>query len=109
LRFYEGEAVLHENIWLEAARFAPLFAVVEERPNLLYPIYEEFCGAVVARAEETTTITKATAVDAEILAVKEGDPVVLIDRIALGFDNRPIEFRQSRGSASDFRYKVEIR
>ena len=38
-----------------------------------------------------------------------GEPVVVIDRTAFGYDDRPLEWRRTRGPASDFRYRVEIR
>ena len=109
LRFYDGLPVLSEEIWLDEARFTPVLTMEETRPQLLYPIYESLCGEVVARAEETITIDVAGAEDAELLGMIPGRPVVLIDRLAFGYDGRPIEWRRSRGPGSDFRYKVEIR
>ena len=109
LRTHDGLPVLLEEIWLNEARFAPVLTMEDMQPRLLYPIYEELCGAVVARAEETITIDTANANDAELLDLTVGCPVVLIDRLAIGYDGLPIEWRRSRGSASDFRYRIEIR
>ncbi len=39
----------------------------------------------------------ATAADCDLLGLDEGAPVVLIERLAFGFDNRPIEWRLTRG------------
>ncbi len=109
LRIHEGVPVLLEEIWLEYTRFLPIFEMEENKPRLLYPMYEELCGAVVDCTEETITIGIAEDTDIEVLGLKAGSPIVLIDRLALGYDNIPIEWRRSRGSASDFRYKVVIR
>lgn len=109
VRIHDGLPVLSEEIWLEKARFAPILIMEDMRPQLLYPIYESLCGEVVAHAEETITIDTASQVDVEMLGLVVGHPVVVIDRLALGYDERPIEWRRSRGSASDFRYKVDIR
>lgn len=109
LRIHDGLPVLFEEIWLEEARFAPVLIMEETQPQLLYPIYESLCGVIVARAEETITIDTANDEDAELLGLVVGRPVVLIDRLALGYDGRPVEWRRSRGPASDFRYKIEIR
>lgn len=110
VRLLGGRPILSEEIWLPAARFGPLLeAPLTEIGDLLYPAYERLCGEIVARAEETLTVGTATATDAERLGIAEGSPVVVIERLALGFDGRPIEWRLTRGSAADFRYRIEIR
>jgi GntR family transcriptional regulator len=38
-----------------------------------------------------------------------GAAVIVIERVALSADRQPLEWRQSRGPASEFRYQVEIR
>ena len=108
-RIHEGSPVLIEEIWLEGKRFLPILEMEENRPRLLYPMYERLCGAVVAYTEETITIGTSGKADVDHLGLTEGTPVVLIERLALGFDDVPIEWRRSRGPASDFRYKVVVR
>jgi len=109
LSFFKRRAVLHEDIWLEERQFAQILEMPEGELRHLYPMYEKIFGAVVACAEETIRIGTATKLDIEKLLILEGSPVVLLDRVAYGFDKRPIELRQSRGPASDLRYKFEIR
>ncbi len=110
IRLLGGRPILSEEIWLPAERFGPLLeAPLSEIGDLLYPAYERLCGEIVARAEETLTVGTANTSDAERLGIAEGDPVVVIERLALGFDGRPIEWRLTRGSAADFRYRIEIR
>jgi len=108
-RIYEGTPVLIEEMWLEKARFRPILEMEEDRPRLLYPLYERLCGAVVAYTEETITIGSSGDADVNYLGIVPGTPVVLIDRLALGYDDVPIEWRRSRGPASDFRYRIVIR
>ncbi len=108
LRIYEGVPVSHENIWLEEARFAPLLTMKKTQPKLLYPIYEELCGEVIACADEVISIDKASETDAELLGLSLGAPIVNVDRLALGYNERPIEWRRSRSSATGFYYKVHI-
>ena len=110
LRLVVGKPVLSEVIWLPRRRFdAFLEAEPGEIGDLLYPAYERLCGEIVARAEETLTVSTATTEDAQLLGLDEGAPVIVIDRLAFGYDNQPIEWRCSRGPTADFRYKVEIR
>ncbi|OYX84312.1 MAG: hypothetical protein B7Y75_04610 [Azorhizobium sp. 35-67-5] len=99
-----------EEIWLDRARFAPL----EDLPltgfgDLLYPLYERLCGEVVASADETLSVDLASAGDARALQIAKGAPVVVVDRIARGYDRHAIEWRRSRGPADRFRYRIEIR
>ena len=109
LRTYEEKPVLIEDIWLDAKRFGPILTMKDNEPQLLYPIYEALCGEIVARAEETITIGTAGVAEAELLGLETGTPVVNIARLAFGYDDRPIEWRCSRGPGWDFHYKVEIR
>ena len=110
LRLVVGKPVLSEAIWLPLRRFgAFLEAEPGEIGDLLYPAYERLCGEIVARAEETLTVSTATTDDAQLLGLDEGAPVIVIDRLAFGYDNQPVEWRCSRGPTADFRYKVEIR
>jgi GntR family transcriptional regulator len=109
LRLLKDKPFLREQIWLPHALFAPLLTAPEEEiGDLLYPAYERLCGEVVGRAEEVLTVDAADPDDARLLGVEEGTPVVAIERLALGFGGTPLEWRQSRGLASEFRYKVEI-
>jgi GntR family transcriptional regulator len=110
LRLIEGKPVLAEEIWLPALPFAPLMDLeVETFGDLLYPLYEHHCNAVVASARETLSVSTADAETAPLLKVEPGSPVVTIERLALGFDERPLEWRRSWGPAGQFRYQIEIR
>lgn len=64
------------------------------------------CGA---RADEQLTVEVADASTARLLRMKKGSPVIVIERIARGYDNSPIEWRRSRGRADLFTYQTEIR
>jgi GntR family transcriptional regulator len=77
--------------------------------DLLYPLYEQCCGQVIASAQETLTAEAAGQATAKLLGIKAGAPVIVVERLALSFDRQPLEWRQSRGAADHFRYQVEIR
>jgi len=110
LRTVDDQPVLAENIYLCAHRFKALAdKAPEEFGDLLYPLYERECGLIVASARETLTVETVTAAQARLLGLKEKTPVVVIERIAFGSDGTPLEWRQSRGAASKFRYSAEIR
>jgi len=110
LRLADDQAVLAENICLCAQRFNALMEVAtEDFGDLLYPLYEEKCGQIVASAQEVLTVENATEAQASLLGLSHHASVVVIERLAHGSDGKPLEWRQSRGDACKFRYSVEIR
>ncbi|WP_173766040.1 GntR family transcriptional regulator [Nitrogeniibacter mangrovi] len=110
LRLIDGVPMLAEQIWLPAERFAAFMAMdASEIGPLLYPVYDSLCGEVVARAEESLTVEMATPAYARVLRLEEHTPLIVIDRLAYGYDGRPIEWRRSRGPAAQFKYHTEIR
>jgi len=110
LRLIDNEPILSESIWLPKEHFAPL---ADLKPNefgdLLYPLYEEHCGKIIASAEETLTAEIVNPLHARLLKIKTGSPVIVIERLAFGYDRQPLEWRRSRGPAEQFHYHVEIR
>lgn len=109
LRFLEDRVVLTEEIWLPASLFTSLIEIeISEFGNLLYPFYEQQCGQLVASAKETLTIKSANAYIAEALKITEGSPVAVIERVAYGYDKKPLEYRISHGAAETFCYQIEI-
>lgn len=110
LRLWGDEPFLAEDIVLPLERFRPFLDIpAEDLGPLLYPVYERYCGQVVARAEERLTVGEADAVVARLLRCRPGTPVVSIERTAFAHDGTAIEWRRSRGRAEGFAYRVEIR
>jgi GntR family transcriptional regulator len=110
VRLSGGEPLLAEDIAVPLAPFRPFLDIpANELGPLLYPVYARVCGRVVARAEETITFDHCPAVEARLLGLKTGDPVVAIERVARDFDGAACEWRRRLGPASRFHYRVEIR
>jgi GntR family transcriptional regulator len=110
LRLIDDAPMLAEEIWLPYRPFAA-FATLDtaEIGDLLYPVYEARCNQVIASASETLTVETVDMMHARLLRIEPGTPVVVIERLAYGYDRRPLEWRRSRGPASEFVYQVEIR
>lgn len=100
IRIWQGNPVLLEEIWIPEAGFEAILTMAEDRPQLLYPLYESLCGKTVACATETIALDTVTERDQELLGMAAGSAVVLVKRIAHGFDGRPIETCRSRGPAT---------
>ena len=110
LRLIDGMPILAEQIWLPGERFGAFMAAdASQIGPLLYPVYDSLCGEVVARAEETLTVEVASPAYARLLRLQANTPLIVIDRLARGYDDRPIEWRRSRGPAAQFKYHTEIR
>ncbi len=110
LRLIDGVPLLAEEIWLQKARFAAIMEIESgEFSDLLYPLYEEHCGQVVVAADEVLTVETANAMQARLLRLQPGAPLIVIERLAFDLERRPIEWRRSRGPADRFRYHAEIR
>ena len=110
LRLVDGEPLLAEEIWLEASRFAAILDIdTDAFGDLLYPLYEERCGQIVASADEVLTVAAASRMQARLLDRPPGAPLIVIDRTAFDPERRPIEWRRSRGPADRFRYHAEIK
>ncbi|NMV36580.1 GntR family transcriptional regulator [Ralstonia insidiosa] len=110
LRLLDSAPLLAEEIWLPHDRFADLATLdLGAFGDLLYPLYESHCGQIIASAEETLTAEAVNATYARLLRIQAGDPVMVIERVARGYDRTPLEWRRSRGAAAHFRYHVDIR
>ena len=110
LRLFDGAPVLFEEIWLPRDPFDALLDLAPaDFGDLLYPLYERLCGAVIASAEETLSAEAAAPHHGGPLGLAPGTPVMVIERLARGYDGKPLEWRRSRGPADKFRYQVEIR
>jgi GntR family transcriptional regulator len=110
LRLIDDVPLLAEEIWLQQSRFAEILEIdTAEFGDLLYPLYEERCGEVVVSAEEILTVEMANEMQARLLRLEANAPLIVIERLALDLERRPIEWRRSRGPADRFRYHAEIR
>ena len=110
LRLLDQRPLLAESIWLPKKLFGALLDMdTADFGDLLYPLYEARCHQVVASAEETLTAEAVSPEHARMLQLSAGAPVIVVDRLALGYDRRPLEWRRTRGPADQFRYHVEIR
>ncbi|WP_110642990.1 MULTISPECIES: GntR family transcriptional regulator [Salinicola] len=109
IRQIDGVTLLHEDIWLPASCFEALMQIdTDDFGNLLYPFYEAQCGQLIGSARETLTVETADQKLADILEIDTEQPVVMIERLAFGYDRTPLEYRRSRGPADTFRYQVDI-
>lgn len=108
-RHWENARRLLEDIYVPVALFANLMEpTLDDIGPLLYPAYENLCGQVVFAIEEELAILDADASDADLLGLKEHDPIIRIERTARNAAGLPIEWRISRAEARRFRYRLTV-
>ena len=85
------------------------------RPPIVLEASSEVGGCAIThelsagiRAPAFTHAVSLRADIAATLGLEAGNPVVVIERLALGYDRQPIEYRVSRAAADTFRYQIEI-
>ncbi|MGL5166684.1 MAG: GntR family transcriptional regulator [Afipia sp.] len=85
---------IHERIVLPRLLF-PGIERHKDLPNNLYALYSAQYGVTIARGTERLKAVAADAQQAKLLDVKVGAPMLLIDRVAVGVDGTPAEWRLS--------------
>lgn len=105
IRAIDGKAVISEDIIMPDQLFPDFmsFLLAKQRSNT-YLMMEERYGIMAARADEWLSATPATMREAQELGVKEGEPLLQINRISYGLDGKPIDMRRIRIHSQDYYY-----
>ncbi|MGB7180650.1 MAG: GntR family transcriptional regulator [Burkholderiaceae bacterium] len=92
----DGVVVMVDDISLAAAAFPRLTeARVRNRPGTLYQLYQEDYGHSVIRTSERLRAVAVPTDIAGLLKMAPASPVMMVRRVAMGYDNKPIEWRTS--------------
>lgn len=94
LRF-NGEPVVFDQIYLVADLFFGLsLEKLREGERSLYSLFESDFGVRMINAEEHLRAVAADAYSAGLLGVTEGAPLLLVERTAYTYGNKPVEWRR---------------
>ena len=107
-RTRDGAPLMRETIALPEALF-PGLAERDELPNTLYDLFQKSYGVLVTRTDDRLCAVAADAQTAAVLGVAPGTPLLKIDRIAFGLDDRPLEWRVSLCYLGDAHYLARTR
>jgi GntR family transcriptional regulator len=100
-----GEPVIVDEIYLPAAMFAGLTEqMLRERPNTLYNLYQTGFGMNVIRIDERLRGSLASVPHAALLGCAPGAPLLEMHRVALSFNQQPIEYRVSSVNTANYEY-----
>ncbi len=106
---FSGRPVIYDHIIVPAASFKGLNgSKVEESNGSMYGMYETQFGIRMVRAEERL---KAVAADAEVakaLGLKQGFPLLSIERVSFTYGDKPMEWRLGLCVTDDHHYLSEL-
>jgi GntR family transcriptional regulator len=108
VRLLDDRPCIHERIVLPRSLF-PGIERHKDLPNNLYAFYSAQYGVTIARGTERLKAVAADARQAELLDVKVGEPMLLIDRVALGVDGTPAEWRLSVCNTDQTHYLSDLK
>jgi GntR family transcriptional regulator len=108
VRSISGFRVINEKI-IVPIKYFPNLDRKSPIPNSLYTLYQGNYGISVVAVEEKLRADLADVLDAQVLGVTVGDPLLEIERYAISIDGRRVEYRISRCDTRDLVYAVDLR
>jgi GntR family transcriptional regulator len=108
VRSLDGRPSIHEKIVLPRALF-PGIERIKDLPNNLYALYSVKYGVTIARGSESLKAVAAGKRQVELLGSEPGEPILLIDRVALGVDGTPAEWRRSLCRTDQSHYLSDLK
>jgi GntR family transcriptional regulator len=92
---FRGQPTVLDEISLPATLFRGLDAAkFNEYRGSMYNLFETEFGTRMIRAEERIRAVAADGFAAPILRLREGTPLLCVDRVAFTYGERPVEFRR---------------
>ena len=109
VRSLDAEPCLLETIVLPL----PIFGALAESDtdawdDLLYPMYQQRCGVVIQKTQDTLSFSQLNATQAKRLKLAASHPCVLVERQAFDMAGRCVELRTTRGDAYSFKYTAQV-
>jgi GntR family transcriptional regulator len=108
IRTRDGQPFISESITLPEAIF-PGLADRYELPNTLYDLFQKSYGILVTKTDDRLTAVSAGAEVAQALGVPVGSPLLRIERIAFGLDEKRVEWRISLCHLQNAHYLARAR
>jgi len=104
-----GSPIVLDDIVLAQARFPGLTErVFRTREGTIYQLYQTRYGINIVRAAERLKATLADRDAARILAVAPGAPLLEISRVAMTYNDAPVELRRSLVNTAHHAYASDL-
>ena len=85
------------------------FPKIDDVSDNLYVMYATCFGQIVASAVDRIKSANASREDSELLGCRRGAAILIIDRVAIGLDGAPIEWRLTSCLTDSAHYLSELR
>ena len=106
---FSGRPVVVDEIYLPGEDFQGLtLEMLQDYHGSLYSLFETRFGVRMIRAEEKVRAVAADRASAELLKVREGSPLLSVERVAYTYGERPVEWRRGLYSTSEHYYLNEL-
>ena len=86
----------------------PQLATVDLTNRSLYQYLEEECGLQIVRGRRLIEAVAANELEAKLLRVERGSPLVMLDSVSYLADGRPIEYYHAVHRGDRSRFEVEL-
>jgi GntR family transcriptional regulator len=107
--YLDGDCVMIDQITLDKKPFKKLTRDdFIAREGSIYQLYQTHYGQTVVRTSERLRAGLANKQHAEWLSLPPGSPVLLIRRVALGIQDKPLEWRVSTLNTANYEYFSEL-
>jgi len=107
LRFIQDEPIQLVTTYIPHA-VCPALLDVDLSRRSLYAFLDEACGIVIARGHRTVEAVAANEIEAELLQVKKGAPLIMLDSVSYLSDGTPIEYYHALHRGDRTRFEVEL-
>ena len=106
---FADEPIVFEQIYLRGSLFKDLSAAIfNEYKGSMYKLFETEFGTRMIRAEEKIRAVAADVTAAELLRVREGAPLLCVERVAYSYGDKPVEFRRGYYRTDKHYYRNEL-
>jgi GntR family transcriptional regulator len=104
-----GDKVIYEEIRLPATPFRGLtLDTIERHHCMLYSMYESEFDQRILHVDEQIKAVAAEGAVTRHLRVRAGEPLLVIDRVAYTYAEKPVELRRSQCHTRDYHYRNRI-
>jgi GntR family transcriptional regulator len=107
LRGVQHEFLILDTTYLPYA-LCPKVLDADFTSQSLYAFLEDQLGLSIIRAHRTLEAVLATEYEAQLLQIKVGDPLILLDSVAYLNDDTPIEYFHALHRGGRSRFKIDL-
>lgn len=107
LRFVNDEPIVLVSSYLPYA-LVPSLEKVDLRHQSLYAFLEKTHGLQIARGRRILEAVRASAMEANLLQVKKGSPLLMLDSVGYLADGVPLEYYHALHRGDRSRFEVEL-